>query len=193
MIRGYALFGCLTYISEMALFRKHISSTLTKEREFESIYNMYARKIYGFAIRLSGGDAYQAEEILQTTFMRLWEHWDELNDREAVLAYLFSTAKNTFLNYCEHETILHIYEEYVLQQGDEASAETEQKQETASLEAYLKELVNNMPPVRRKVFVMSRFERKTNREIAQALQISEKTVEVHITLALRELRNRLND
>ena len=177
----------------MALFRKHISSTLTKEREFEGIYNMYARKIYGFAIRLSGGDTYLAEDILQTTFMRLWEHWDELNDREAVLAYLFSTAKNTFLNLCEHDTIRHIYEEYVLRHGDEASAESEQKQDVNSLEAYLKELVESMPPMRRKVFVMSRYEHKSNREIAQALQISEKTVEVHITLALRELRSKLND
>lgn len=177
----------------MKLFGRKAVPSPSKEREFEDIYNVYARKIYGFAIRLSGGDAYLAEEILQTTFMRLWEHWSELKDREAVLAYLFSTAKNTFLNYCEHETIQHIYEEYVLRHGDEASGESEEKHDADSLEAYLKELVNNMPPVRRKVFVMSRFEHKTNREIAQALQISEKTVEVHITLALRELRNRLND
>ena len=47
--------------------------------------------------------------------------------------------------------------------------------------------------MRKKVVVMSRYQHKTNREIAQELQFSEKTVEVHITLALRELRNRLND
>lgn len=177
----------------MKLFGRNTGPSLSKEREFEDVYNTYARKIYGFAIRLSGGDTYLAEEILQTTFMRLWEHWGELKDREAVLAYLFSTAKNTFLNYCEHETIRHIYEEYVLRLGDEMSLESEEKHDADSLEAYLKELVESMPPMRRKVFVMSRYQHKTNREIAQALQISEKTVEVHITLALRELRNRLND
>lgn len=177
----------------MKLFAKIASHSPNKEREFEDIYNSYARKIYGFAIRLSAGDAYLAEEILQTTFMRLWEHWDELKNREVVLNYLFSTAKNAFLNYCEHETIHHIYEGYMLHNGDEASMESEEKQDADSLGVYLRGLVENMPPMRKKVFVMSRYQHKTNREIAQELQISEKTVEVHITLALRELRNRLND
>ena len=72
----------------MKLFAKNASASLDKEREFEGIYNRYARKIYGFAIRLSDGDTYLAEEILQTTFMRLWEHWDELENRESVLNYL---------------------------------------------------------------------------------------------------------
>ncbi|MBQ7631361.1 MAG: RNA polymerase sigma-70 factor [Paludibacteraceae bacterium] len=177
----------------MKLFGSKSDPALCKEREFEDIYNRYARKIYGFAIRLSNGDAYLAEEILQSTFMRLWEHWDELKDREVVLQYLFSSAKNTFLNYCEHETIQHIYQEYILRHGDEASGESEEKHDAASLESYLREIVESMPPVRRRVFVMSRYEHKSNREIAQELHISEKTVEVHITLALRELRNRLND
>ena len=82
----------------MKLFGRKTVPSPSKEREFEDIYHMHARKIYGFAIRLSGGDAYLAEEILQTTFMRLWEHWGELKDQEAVLTYLFTTAKNTFLN-----------------------------------------------------------------------------------------------
>ena len=98
----------------MKLFKKSTTPSLSREREFEGIYNMYARKIYGFAIRMSKGDTYMAEEILQTTFMRLWEHWDELKDRDAVLAYLFSTAKNTFLNYCEHELVEFIYADYIL-------------------------------------------------------------------------------
>ena len=177
----------------MKLFAKIRYASHDKECEFEDIYNKYARKIYGFAIRLSEGDTYLAEEILQTTFMRLWERWDELRDKEAVLTYLFSIAKNTFLNYCEHETVQHIYEEYVLRHDEEESIESEQKQDAHSLEAYLKTLVENMPPMRKKVFMMSRYQQKSNREIAQELHISEKTVEVHITLALRELRSRLND
>jgi RNA polymerase sigma-70 factor (ECF subfamily) len=50
-----------------------------------------------------------------------------------------------------------------------------------------------MPPQRQRVFVLSRFKHKTNKEIAQILNVSEKTVEVHITLALKQLREKLND
>lgn len=175
----------------MKLFGSNILSS--RKRDFERLYDEYSRHIYGFAMRLSHGDTYMAEEIVQDTFTRLWEHWDSLRDQQAALAYLFSTAKNIFLNYCEHETVKYIYEEYVLQHNSESSTESENSEEARSLEEYFRQIVANMPPVRQKVFTMSRFEHKSNKEIAAALGISEKTVEVHITLALRELKNRLND
>jgi RNA polymerase sigma-70 factor (ECF subfamily) len=80
-----------------------------------------------------------------------------------------------------------------MQHGSEATSEPESRQEARSLEEYFKQIIANMPPVRQRVFTMSRFEHKSNKEIAATLGISEKTVEVHITLALRELKNRLND
>lgn len=175
----------------MGFFSNHILAF--RKREFEQIYDTYSRRIYGFAMRLSGGDTWLSEEVVQTTFMRLWEHWDSLQDKQAALGYLFSTAKHVFLNYCEHEMVKYVYEEYVLQHGSEATSEPESRQEARSLEEYFKQIIANMPPVRQRVFTMSRFEHKSNKEIAATLGISEKTVEVHITLALRELKNRLND
>ena len=76
---------------------------------------------------------------------------------------------------------------------EEAESLQEEEQDAKFLETYLRELVAQMPPMRRKVFMMSRFQYKTNREIAQELNISEKTVEVHITLAIKQLRERLYD
>ena len=175
----------------MGLFSSHMAAV--RKREFEQIYDTYSRRIYGFALRLSDGDTYLAEEIVQESFIRLWEHWDGLNDHQAALGYLFSTAKHIFLNYCEHEMVKYVYEEYVLQHDSELTGESESSQDARSLEAYLRQIVDNMPPVRQKVFMMSRYEHKSNKEIAATLGISEKTVEVHITLALRELRAHLSD
>lgn len=175
----------------MGFFSNHILAF--RKREFEQIYDTYSRRIYGFAMRLSGGDTWLSEEVVQTTFMRLWEHWDSLQDKQAALGYLFSTAKHIFLNYCEHDMVKYLYEEYVMQHGSEATSEPESRQDARSLEEYFKQIIANMPPVRQRVFTMSRFEHKSNKEIAATLGISEKTVEVHITLALRELKNRLND
>ena len=89
--------------------------------------------------------------------------------------------------------VKYVYEGYVMLHESEMSTEAENSQEAQSLEQYLKQVIANMPPMRQKVFVMSRFGNKTNKEIATELGISEKTVEVHITLALKELRNKLND
>ena len=81
----------------MGLFSSHIASA--RKRDFEQIYDTYSRRIYGFALRISDGDTFLAEEIVQESFIRLWEHWDGLNDRQAALGYLFSTANHIFLNY----------------------------------------------------------------------------------------------
>ncbi len=164
-----------------------------RQREFERLYDQYSGRIYGFALQLSGGDTYLSEEILQITFLRLWEHFDELRDHTKALNYMFQTARNTFLNYCEHETVRFIYTDYILQRRQEADSYDEQQQDARFLEEYLREIVAKMPPMRRKVFVMSRYRHMSNREIAKELNISEKTVEVHITLALKELRERMND
>ena len=165
----------------------------TRKSEFERLYDQYSGRIYGFAMQLSGGDTYLSEEILQITFLRLWEHFDELRDPAKALTYMFQTARNTFLNYCEHETIRFLYTDYILQRRQEADNHEELQQDARFLEEYLREIVAKMPPMRRKVFVMSRYRHMSNKDIAKKLGISEKTVEVHITLALRELRERLND
>lgn len=170
-----------------------LGSKLGRRHEFERLYNQYSGRIYGFAMQLSGGDTYLSEEILQITFLRLWEHFDELKDQTKALNYMFQTARNTFLNYCEHETVRFIYTDYILARQQEADNYEAEQQDARFLEEYLKEIVAKMPPVRRKVFVMSRYKHMTNKEIAKELGISEKTVEVHITLALRELRERMND
>lgn len=170
-----------------------LGSKLGRRHEFECLYNQYSGRIYGFAMQLSGGDTYLSEEILQITFLRLWEHFDELKDQTKALNYMFQTARNTFLNYCEHETVRFVYTDYILARQQEADNYEAEQQDARFLEEYLKEIVAKMPPVRRKVFVMSRYKHMTNKEIAKELGISEKTVEVHITLALRELRERMND
>jgi RNA polymerase sigma-70 factor (ECF subfamily) len=161
--------------------------------EFEQIYKQYSGRIYSFAMVISKGDTYLSEEILQTTFTKLWEHWGNLKSQDKVLSYLFTTAKNTFVNYCDHEMVKRVYADYLQSQEEEVDNMQEEGQDAKFLEEYIKDLVTQMPPQRQRVFVLSRFKHKTNKEIAQILNVSEKTVEVHITLALKQLREKLND
>src|SRR5207253_5153039 len=60
--------------------------------------------------------------------------------------------------------------------------------ETKEMERRLSDAVQKMPPVRRKVFQLSRYESKSYKEISQLLSLSEKTVENHIALAIKQLR-----
>lgn len=85
-----------------------------------------------------------------------------------------------------------IYSDYIQTHQNYIDNYTELENDAKSLEEYIKTIVRQMPSVRQKVFILSRFEHKSNKEIARMLEISEKTVEVHITLALKELRDKLS-
>lgn len=161
-------------------------------KQFDLLYREYGGRIYNFAMQLSHGDTYLSEEILQTTFMKLWEHRHTIRDIDKMQPYMFATAKHTFLNYCEREAVEYMYKRYVEQQCLSESECIESESDVAFLEAFLKQLIVSMPPVRQRVFIMSRLRHKRNKEIAEALGISEKTVEVHITLALKQLREQLD-
>ncbi|MGN1247191.1 MAG: RNA polymerase sigma-70 factor, partial [Paludibacteraceae bacterium] len=159
---------------------KHEEDTLRKQ--FDLLYREYSGRIYNFAMQLSHGDTYLSEEILQTTFMKLWEHRHSIREAEKMRQYMYATAKHTCLNYCEHETVEYMYKHYVEQHSLSEKELGESDSEIVFLESFLKQLVGSMPPVRRRVFIMSRFRHMRNKEIAESLGISEKTVEVHITL-----------
>jgi len=138
------------------------------------------------------GNKYLAEEITQITFVKLWDKIDSLDNELAMLSYLYKIAKNQFLNYCEHETIEFIYYNYVLNHNTEQDITTEKSINERFFNEYLIKVLNELPPQRKKVFSMSKLEGKSNKEIADELQLSPNTVERHMSLALQYIRSRLS-
>jgi|GEM_PF-6556697 len=62
---------------------------------FEKIYHSYRGKLYNFIMTLSHGDKYMAEEIVQTTFIKLWEVREQIHPEKSILLYLSTIAKNS--------------------------------------------------------------------------------------------------
>ena len=106
-------------------------------------------------------------------------------------AYLFAIARNAFFNVCEHEAIEYVYFNYILNTQTPFDSSTEENIDSKFLMEYLCQLIEEMPPVRRQVFLMSRQYNLTYKQIAESLGISVNTVETHIVLALRFLREQL--
>lgn len=155
---------------------------------FKKLYLAYSGKIYNYVLTLSGGNAYLAEEIVQITFMKLWERRLALKDRSLVISYMYTIVRNTFFNMCEREMVRHIYYNYILRQADIPAPSIEEQIDARAFEELVALLVDRMPQKRREVFVKRWMEHKSNKEIAEEMNISENTVETHITLALRYLR-----
>ena len=66
-------------------------------------------------MRISGGDSYWAEGIVQRTFVRLWEIHDQVSPDKSLISYLCTIAKNLLMNVYQRQTVEYIYAEYVLE------------------------------------------------------------------------------
>jgi len=76
---------------------------------FESLYHRYSGKLYNFVMKVSKGDSYIAEELVQRTFIKVWETKEYVNPDKSFISYLCTIAKNMLLNEYEHQTIQFIY------------------------------------------------------------------------------------
>lgn len=158
---------------------------------FEKIYNQCSAKLYNYVLKISQGDHYLAEEVVQTAFMRLWEIRKQIDPDKPVLFLLGRIARNILLNIYQHQTVEYIYSNYVLNHRLEADNAMEENVNLDFLNEYIDELTRKLPPIRRRVFWLSKRECYTNKEIAGLMNISESTVATHLALALKYLREKL--
>ncbi|GHT45213.1 DNA-directed RNA polymerase sigma-70 factor [Bacteroidia bacterium] len=151
---------------------------------FRELFMKYYPKVKYFITRFVKSEAI-AEELSQDIFEHIWINRKNLSEIQSLNAYMFRMAKNKALNYLSHKEIEETYAssctnlpEYSLEEEIDAS----------DLEQLILLAVEKMPKQRRRIFEMSRMENLKNAEIAEKLGIAKKTVEVHLNLALKEIR-----
>ncbi len=138
-------------------------------------------------------DPDQAEEIVQEVFYNFWNKRSEIFITGSLESYLFRAARNSSLNYIKHLKVRHEYAtaREVLMKEEESRV----TDEVVELELHQKidECIEQLPAERQRIFKMSRFEGLKNKEIAEKLNISIKTVEAQMGKALKYLRENLVD
>ena len=170
----------------------------SKEQDFEyafhQLYLQYSGKVYSFIMRNSGGNKFLAEEVVQTVFMKVWERRVQFDDCTVLHPYLFAVVRNTFYKMCAREAVKYAYEHQLKCTSEDVdSADLNGLLDEERLHDAILKLVEQMPERRRKVFYKSRIENKPYNTIAEEMNISEKTVGAHMTMALRFLREHLRD
>ena len=157
-------------------------------KAFEKIYNQYSGKLYHFILRIFNGDTYVAEDIVQSTFARLWEVRAQIYTDKSVLSYLSTIAKNMLLNSYQHQTVEFVYQKFILSTQLEADNKMERDLERKWLENFVDELIEKLPATRKKIFILNKKEELSTKEIAKIMDISVSTVETHISLAMKYMR-----
>ncbi|MCU0470905.1 MAG: RNA polymerase sigma-70 factor [Arcicella sp.] len=155
---------------------------------FDEIYERYWEKLLRMAI-FKTNHKEAAEEIVQELFTSLWEKRRNvvINNLEN---YLFVALKYLIINYLKakiKDTNL------IDSEGLEIASNLHESMTAEALQSAIKKAVSLLPDKTQVIFHLSRFEEKSHKEIASELDISEKSVEYHITQALKFLRLQLRD
>lgn len=159
---------------------------------FEKLFKAYYEPACRYVIRIIR-DSDTTEEIVQATFVNLWEKRDLIRSDISFKSYVFRAAYNTALNYIKHRKVV---SSYVAKKQDrivELQQNFVSHQPDFELQKRIKDALNDLPPQCQRVFRLSREEGLKYHEIADELGISKKTVEVHMGKALKLLRASLKD
>jgi RNA polymerase sigma-70 factor (ECF subfamily) len=129
-----------------------------------------------------------AEEIVQEQFIYLWEKRNELCIHTSFTSYLYAAVKNKSINYLQSKfaKIQYLHEEYSYELKE--NADPYSIIEDQELTEIISKAMDLLPKKCYIIFSMRRFGDFTNKQIARALNISEKTVENQITIAFKKLR-----
>ena len=161
-------------------------------RAFDALYLLYSGRLYNFILKISKGDMYMAEEIVQRVFIKIWEERGVLDSQKSFNAFICTIAKNMLMNEYKHQMVEFVYQEYSLQINEEGSSDGVDKIEYVFLEKYLNTLIEQLTPARREVYIMNRIDKLTVKEIAQRSGKSEKTIEKQLSEANEFIRRQFS-
>lgn len=172
----------------------------TDSRLFASLFEQFKEPFTLFAnsyIR----DIAAAEDIYTDAMMQYWEKRHEIPDNTNLPAYILTCVKNRALNHLRHLNVKTEVEEQLFSHNTRelnfriSSLESCDPSDlfTSEVRQIIQDTLSELPEQTRNIFFKSRYENKSNREIAEELNISIKTVEFHISKALKVFRLELKD
>lgn len=171
------------------------------EYDFESKYRALFRRHYAallfYATRIVGED--DAADVVQDVFFDLWRRQDEVELGDQIQAFLYRAVYTKALNILKHRAVTENYSaveaefySHRLDYYQPEHAEVIRRMESQELRAEITRAINELPEKCREVFKMSYLHDMKNKDIADVLGLSLRTVEAHMYKALKTLRERLH-
>lgn len=159
---------------------------------FEMLFRTYYQPLCNYAYTFVQ-DRDEAEEIVQSAFLSVWEKRESLEIRTAVKPYLYAMVRNACLNVIKHEKIKQLHVEGELAMAERSIESVSRTVMASELEGRIGNAMEKLPGQCRLIFKLSRFEELKYAEIAAQLNISVKTVENQMGKALKIMREELRD
>ncbi len=133
------------------------------------------------------------EDIVQSVFLKLWRDRMVLTIDTSIKSYLLKAVRNSCLDEIRHRNVVYEHESHMLSNTFLDDLDTENYILYSDLQEHLNKALLEMPPAYREAFELNRFEGLKYREIAQRLNVSERTVEVRISKAIELLKKHMKE
>jgi RNA polymerase sigma-70 factor (ECF subfamily) len=164
---------------------------------FEIIYKSHYHRIFHFALQYLH-DKETCSNIIQDVFASLWDKREKLDDDTNLNAWLFTVTKNKCLKHIrdlktDKKHLGNFMEQRMILNFDALNSLDTSPMAFDEIETIIRKTLESLSPQCRRAFEMSRFEDKKYSEIAGEMQIAQKTVETHISNALKVFRVALKD
>ncbi|MEL6863888.1 MAG: RNA polymerase sigma factor [Bacteroidota bacterium] len=161
-----------------------MSDSTCQEATFKAIYLATIKRLRNF-LYYKCGDWQRAEDLAQEAFGKLWENCQKVPVEKAK-SFLYTVANNRFLNQQAHQKVVLKFEQRGHSQRSNEDPQFLLEQE--EFRQRLVEAINQLPDTQRTVFLMSRVDGLTYKEIAERLELSVKAIEKRMHKALSSLK-----
>lgn len=159
---------------------------------FDLAYEKYAGRLYGFTLKyLKSTD--ETEELVQSVFLKVWENHKTLRKEASFKSYLFTIAYNEICNIFRRRRHLQNFIGKQLIENSRTSNETEELIDYNSILVQVDKIITTLPERQRIIFMKSRKEGKSNKDIANELGLSSGTVDNYISESVKFIRSNLQD
>ena len=158
------------------------------DQEFKVFYQKYFDKLHAYSFTIILDNA-EAKDIVQQAFLKLWERRTQVNLENAGVPYVYTIVYNLSLNALRNQKVREKYQATTPVLYDQRYNYLEEKE----LRIRIQEDIENLPEKCKEIFKKSRHDGMKYSEIAHEMGISIKTVELHMSKALKLLREKLGD
>jgi RNA polymerase sigma-70 factor (ECF subfamily) len=154
---------------------------------FRGIFDRYSKPLFVFSMSYLKSKE-DAENIVQEAFMKIWRNREKLKPDTSFQSYLFTIALNLIRKYFNKSVRLNKLKHDILLDASENKLNFDDRNDYQLLLDSLEEIIGKMPEKRKVAFVKKKIEEKSLKEISEEMSISTKTVEYHITEAMKYLK-----
>jgi RNA polymerase sigma-70 factor (ECF subfamily) len=160
------------------------------EAAFEELYHLYNNRLLGYLIKLVKTETF-ASEILQETFIKIWNNRQNINPEQSFRSYLFRISGNLVYDFFRKAARDKKLEAALINNACDKYRHVEEKFCKKEIDQLLQNAIDMLPPKRRQVFQLVKMEERSYEEVSKLLHVSTSTINDHVVKATKYIRENL--